>query len=110
MARELDLAGRVDLLDHSTCLGVEHDPIAEPLVIVHPAQDGYVLGVDLAKDRVGPWREVRDTITFHIQTTLVIVHPAQDGDAVEFNLREDCVSSRCDVWDLDQNPCLRPHP
>ena len=69
-AHELDLAGWVDHPHHSSSLGIEQHPIADPLPLT-PTQDGYFVGVKLREDWEPPRRE---------------------------------------AWDIDDYPCLCPHP
>ena len=38
------------------------------------------------------------------------VSPAQDANGIGVYLGEDWVTPRCEVWDVDQLPCLCAHP
>ena len=59
-AVEFDLADWVDHPNHRSGLSIEQHPIAAGLQSAYPAQDGYVLGIELREDWVGPRREVWD--------------------------------------------------
>ena len=60
-AHELDLADRVDHLDHSSSLSIEQHPIAAGAIPPFtPTQYGDGLGVNLGEDWLEPRREIWD--------------------------------------------------
>ena len=53
---------------------------------------------------------VEDSSTVEVVVPSVEPVPTQDADVLGVNLREDWECPRREVGDIDENPCLRPHP